>query len=83
VAALPEELCDKFVQFNQDEQTLMFLDNCYKKADWIFTQMSHTVAKSILSRFMTNTSINGYVYMCMILLLLTHKELMESIKVNF
>ncbi|OWF48006.1 methyltransferase-like protein 9 [Mizuhopecten yessoensis] len=56
---LPEDLCKKAIQFYQDEDTSNFLDNCYEKADWIFTQISHSLSKSLLSWFMTGTSVNG------------------------
>lgn len=54
-----EEICSKFLQFNQDEETTLFLNNCYEKSDWIFTQLGHSFCKSVLGWFMSNTSING------------------------
>ncbi|XP_060079923.1 protein-L-histidine N-pros-methyltransferase-like [Ylistrum balloti] len=59
---LPEGLCNKVIQFNQDEQTDQFLDTCYEKADWIFTQIGHSLSKSLLSWFMTGTSVNGLLH---------------------
>ncbi|XP_033754850.1 methyltransferase-like protein 9 [Pecten maximus] len=56
---LPESLCEKVIEFHQDEQTNSFLDTCYEKADWIFTQIGHSLSKSLLSWFMTPTSVNG------------------------
>lgn len=44
----------------QDEETEEFLGICYEKADWIFTQIRNALLRSILSWFMSNTSINGY-----------------------
>lgn len=58
-AKLPEDVCEKFLQFDQDEETEQFLQNCYDKADWFFTQIGHSLAKSVLSWFMTKTSVNG------------------------
>ena len=55
------DLCDKFVQFHEDVETKVFLDNCYAKSDWLLTQMYHLLAKSLLSWFMNTTSINGSV----------------------
>ncbi|KAK7504689.1 hypothetical protein BaRGS_00004175 [Batillaria attramentaria] len=56
---LPAELCDKFVPFHQDEETTEFLDACQEKADWVFTQIFHSLAQSVLAWFMSKTSING------------------------
>ncbi|XP_076470217.1 protein-L-histidine N-pros-methyltransferase-like isoform X1 [Babylonia areolata] len=56
---LSEELCEKFVALNEDEETKEFLEHCYEKADWIFTQLFHSLAQMVLGVFMTKTSING------------------------
>ncbi|KAL8590549.1 hypothetical protein ACOMHN_010985 [Nucella lapillus] len=56
---LSEEMYDKFVALNEDEETKEFLDHCYEKADWIFTQLFHSLAQMVLGVFMTKTSING------------------------
>ncbi|KAK3085757.1 hypothetical protein FSP39_008239 [Pinctada imbricata] len=56
---LPDYLRQKFIQFDQDKETSDFLENCYEKADWVFTQIGHSITKSILGWFMTPTSING------------------------
>lgn len=58
-AKLPKDVCDKFLQFDQDEETGQFLQKCFDKADWFFTQIGHSLAKSVLSWFMTKTSVNG------------------------
>ncbi|KAK3581155.1 hypothetical protein CHS0354_024687 [Potamilus streckersoni] len=55
----PVDICNKFVQCQQDNETTQFLNNCYEKADWLFTQIRDSFVKSILSWFMTSTSING------------------------
>ncbi|XP_061196972.1 protein-L-histidine N-pros-methyltransferase-like [Saccostrea echinata] len=58
-ARVSADVCECFIQFHQDAETEQFLSDCYEKADWIFTQLYHSIAKSILSWFMTSTSING------------------------
>lgn len=59
-SSLPEDLCDSFIQFDQDSETSDFLQNCYEKSDWVFMQIYHSIVKSILSWFVENTSINGW-----------------------
>ncbi|KAL4234759.1 Methyltransferase-like protein 9 [Mactra antiquata] len=59
-SSLPADLCDSFVQLHQDGETGDFLENCYEKSDWVFTQIYHSFAKAFLSWFMENTSINGW-----------------------
>lgn len=50
---------DRFVQAHQDEETTQFLKSCFDKSDWFFTQLYHTISRSILTWFMTLTSCNG------------------------
>ncbi|CAH1780361.1 unnamed protein product [Owenia fusiformis] len=57
---IPEELCSSFIQSHQDEETSNFLEHCFDKSEWIFTQFYHSLMKSILGWFMTQTSINGF-----------------------
>lgn len=57
---LPQEVCDNFLELRQDRETSEFLENCYEKADWVFVQIYHSLAKAVLSWFMPVTSINGY-----------------------
>ncbi|VDI49403.1 Hypothetical predicted protein [Mytilus galloprovincialis] len=59
LSKVPEEICAKFLQFNQDEETSQFLNQCYEKSDWLFTQLGHSFCKSVLGWFMSSTSING------------------------
>ncbi|XP_060592836.1 protein-L-histidine N-pros-methyltransferase-like [Ruditapes philippinarum] len=59
-SSLPADLCDSFLQLDQDSETSDFLENCYEKSDWVFMQIYHSIAKSLLSWFMENTSINGW-----------------------
>ncbi|XP_013391027.1 methyltransferase-like protein 9 [Lingula anatina] len=56
---LSKEMCDMFLQTHQDPETCQFLENCFNKADSIFTQLAHTLAKSVLTWFMTQTDANG------------------------
>ena len=60
-SGMPEELEMKFLQSKEDDETKEFLANCYDKAEWIFTQLYHMVARSVLSWFMSSTSANGWV----------------------
>ncbi|VDO05048.1 unnamed protein product [Rodentolepis nana] len=48
-----------FVQAHQDEETTGFLQTCFDKSDWLFTQLYHSISRSILTWFMTATSCNG------------------------
>ncbi|XP_064611138.1 protein-L-histidine N-pros-methyltransferase-like [Liolophura sinensis] len=57
---LPADIRDKFIRFHQDTETELFLENCYQKSDWVFTQVLHSILRSVLSWFMSSTSINGY-----------------------
>ncbi len=59
VSKLPADLCEHFMQSDEDEETKTFIESCYDKADWVVTQMTHLLVKSFLSWFMTPTSING------------------------
>lgn len=56
---IPDDLHLKFYQLDQDDETEEFLEICYEKADWIFTQIWNALVRSLLSWFMSNTSING------------------------
>ncbi|XP_050395622.1 protein-L-histidine N-pros-methyltransferase isoform X2 [Patella vulgata] len=60
VDKIPEELKDKFMPCHQDTETSLFLENCYEKSDYIFTQLYFSMARSVLSWFMSPTSINGW-----------------------
>lgn len=60
LTSMPEELQEKFVQLEADNDTLVFLEQSEDKSDWIFTQIWHSLAKAVLSLFMTQTSINGW-----------------------
>ncbi|XP_005102809.1 methyltransferase-like protein 9 [Aplysia californica] len=60
VSRLPEDVQNLFLQFEQDEGTDDFLQNCQDKSDQLFTQILYSVARPILNIFMTQTSINGF-----------------------
>ena len=55
----PSDVCNLFLQSHQDSATEEFLHTCKEKSDWLFTQMYHGVVATLLSLFMTQTSING------------------------
>lgn len=57
---LTPALADKFVQLDDDPETRAFLEQAVDKADSIFLQMWHNLAKSFLSLFYSQTDINGY-----------------------
>lgn len=59
-SSLPADLCDSFIQLEQDSETSDFLENCCEKSEWLFTQLYHSLVKSLFSWFMENTSINGW-----------------------
>ncbi|ODN03316.1 Methyltransferase-like protein 9, partial [Orchesella cincta] len=56
---LSQDIGSKFEQFEMDESTQLFLDSCVENSDNTFWQMWLTLASSILSWFLTNTSVNG------------------------
>ncbi|XP_066934002.1 protein-L-histidine N-pros-methyltransferase-like [Clytia hemisphaerica] len=55
----PAHLQSKFLQNSLDEETEEFLENCYEKSDWIFTQIFHNVFRVVLGWFMSMTTVNG------------------------
>ena len=58
--AVTPSIRSKFVQLDaEDEQTLRFLNQCHEKSDAVFTQLWHLLAKTIMSPFVAQTSING------------------------
>ena len=54
-----EEIKKIFIQFDLDEESQNFLTNCDEKCNYVFTQMAHTLVKSLLGYFMSLTTING------------------------
>ncbi|KAI1294674.1 Protein-L-histidine N-pros-methyltransferase [Halotydeus destructor] len=54
------ELQEKFMLSSCDAGTDEFLVKCHDKSDWFFTQIFHSIARTILSAFMTSTSVNGF-----------------------
>ncbi|XP_074644771.1 protein-L-histidine N-pros-methyltransferase-like isoform X2 [Tubulanus polymorphus] len=55
----PPRLVEKYVASEKDQESAEFLENCYDKADWIFTQIWQGVAKSFLTWFVSVTSANA------------------------
>ncbi|XP_033105106.1 methyltransferase-like protein 9 [Anneissia japonica] len=53
------EIKKMFVRSHKDDETNKFLDGCYEQSDWVFTQLSKAIAKTFLSLFMSQTTING------------------------
>ncbi|XP_049958199.1 protein-L-histidine N-pros-methyltransferase-like [Schistocerca serialis cubense] len=58
---LAEHAQRTFQEQSVDEETAHFLQQASHKSDWVFTQLWHSLARSILSIFMSQTSINGLV----------------------
>ncbi len=50
---------EKFVRMNADAETMSFVRRSVEKSDWLFTQVWHNLAKTVLSLFYTKTDING------------------------
>ncbi|KAG8183994.1 hypothetical protein JTE90_029134 [Oedothorax gibbosus] len=53
------ELHESFLQSCVDGETEDFLEQCFDKSDWLFTQLFQALARSLMSWFMSRTSING------------------------
>lgn len=60
VHELPKHILDKFQQSAYDGGTEDFIENCYEKSDWFFTQFYHSVARFFLGFFMSMTTVNGF-----------------------
>ncbi|CAH2091305.1 unnamed protein product [Euphydryas editha] len=56
---LSEELQQKFVQLEPDDETKEFLSNSIDKSSWVWTQIWYLLAKAVLKHFWTITDING------------------------
>ncbi|XP_056153356.1 methyltransferase-like protein 9 isoform X2 [Lampris incognitus] len=56
---LGETLRPLFVQSHLDPDTRAFLRQSIEKSGWLFTQLYHSFASTVLSRMMSRTSING------------------------
>ncbi|XP_050351886.1 protein-L-histidine N-pros-methyltransferase isoform X1 [Nymphalis io] len=57
---LTEDLQQKFVQLQPDEETKEFLTNSIDKSTWVWTQIWYLLAKAVLKHFWTITDINGW-----------------------
>ena len=53
-------IVEHFVEMYEDEATKEFISDSVDQADSVLTQMWHSLAKSVLSFFYTQTDINGY-----------------------
>lgn len=60
LSQIPAEMKRMFVPLSLDEETGLFLDNCLDKSDSLLVQIWHSVVKSLLRWFLTQTDINGY-----------------------
>jgi hypothetical protein len=55
-----QRFVDSFIEMYEDEATKNFISDSVDQADSVITQLWHSLAKSILSLFYTQTDINGY-----------------------
>ena len=55
-----QPVIDRFIEMFEDEATKEFINSSVDQADSVLTQMWHSLAKSVLSFFYTQTDINGY-----------------------
>lgn len=49
----------KFKKMSYDNETDLFIQNCYQKSEWLFTHLFNAVARAFLGLFLTSTSVNG------------------------
>ena len=56
-----DDLKDKFIQFNMDEESEAFLKSSCEKGNNVFMQMSQAFLKGFLTFFMSVTTTNGLV----------------------
>jgi len=59
IHAFPKLIAEKYEASTYDAGTEEFIEACYEKSDWFFTQVYHSVARSFLGFFMSMTSVNG------------------------
>ena len=55
-----QPIIDRFIEMFEDEATKDFISSSVDQADSVITQLWHSLAKSLLSFFYTQTDINGY-----------------------
>ena len=53
-------IVESFVEMYEDDSTKEFISDSVEQSDSVLTQMWHSLAKSVLSFFYTQTDINGY-----------------------
>ncbi|KAH9488880.1 Methyltransferase-like protein 9 [Bulinus truncatus] len=56
------DLQTKFIQFDQDDGTDQFLENCLEKSNQVVTQLFYSLARPLLNICMSQTSINGFLH---------------------
>lgn len=49
----------KFKKMSYDNETDQFIQNCYRKSEWLFTHLFNAIARAFLGLFLTSTSVNG------------------------
>lgn len=63
VGALEPEAAELFLQLDStDAETQVFLERCQERSDAVYPQLFHMVARTLLAPFVSQTSVNGYVY---------------------
>jgi len=62
VHALPKHVRRKFEASSYDTGTEDFIESCYEKSDWLFTQIYHSLARMLLGFFMSMTTVNGLLH---------------------
>ncbi|XP_044761320.1 protein-L-histidine N-pros-methyltransferase [Coccinella septempunctata] len=60
LSRIPPPLAAKFIQLDHDKDTMKFIEQSEEKSNWIFLQIWHVIVRCVLSWFMTQTSINGW-----------------------
>lgn len=53
---------DLYLPSDFDKETEEFLQNCYTKSDWVFTQIMHNMMRVFFGWFMSMTTVNGFVF---------------------
>lgn len=53
------DIAAKFKKMSYDNETDQFIQNCYRKSEWLFTHLFNAIARAFLGLFLTSTSVNG------------------------
>lgn len=67
------DLKEKFLELNEDQETTKFIQDCQEKSEWFITQLFHSIMLSLLKWVMAITSVNGYVFVKILILFLNLK----------